>query len=51
MLYHEGTLPLALFIVIFDNGIGPRTDFAGWNAAINVIPSAKEAVPGKSECS
>jgi hypothetical protein len=42
---------LALFIVIFDNGLGPRTDFASWNAVINVIPLATEAVPGKSECS
>lgn len=41
--------PLVLFIVIFENGQGPRTDFASWNAVISVVPSAKEAVPGKSE--
>jgi len=51
MLHHECTFPLALFIVIFDNRLGTRTDFASWNAVIHVVPSAKEAVPGKSECS
>ena len=39
------------FVVIFDNGLSPQTDFASWNAVISVVPSAKEAVPGKSECS
>ena len=41
---------LALFIVIFDNGLGSRTEFATWNAVVIAVPSTKEAVPGTSEC-
>jgi len=36
--------------VIFDNGLGSQTDFASWNEVMSVVPSAKEAVPGNSEC-
>jgi hypothetical protein len=38
---------LTIFIVIFANGLDPRTDFACWNA----VPAADGAVPGTSECS
>lgn len=50
MLHREGKFPLALIQVILDNGLGARTDFGIWNAVISVVPSAKEDVPGKSEC-
>jgi hypothetical protein len=42
---------LTLFLVIFANMLGARTDFACWNAAIGVVTAANEAVPGRSECS
>jgi hypothetical protein len=41
---------LTLFIVIFANGLGARTDFHCWNAVMSVVPAANKAVPGTSSC-
>jgi len=42
---------LTLFIVIFANELGARTDFVRWNAVIDSVSAANEAVPGTSESS